>query len=95
MNVCLERRAVNFSELVKDKEEKEVRENTEDAYNIIDSGKDEKFSCVVHIGKGKDRPNVGQPDRTETVGPTKWARSVSVQFRSGPVNYSVLDRIIF
>ena len=48
LNVCLERRAVNFSELVKDKEEKEVRENTEDAYNIIDSGKDEKFSCVVH-----------------------------------------------
>ena len=47
------------------------------------------------VGKGKDRPNVGRPDRTETVGPTKWARLVSVQFRSGPVNYSVLDRIIF
>ena len=38
----------------------------------------------IQVGKAKDRPSVGQPDRTETVGPTKWDRPVSVQFRSGP-----------
>ena len=24
------------------------------------------------LGKGKDRPNVSQPDRTEIFGPSKW-----------------------
>ena len=47
------------------------------------------------LGKGKERSHVSQPDRIETVSPTKWAGPVSVPFRSSPKNYSVLDRIIF
>ena len=35
------------------------------------------------LGKSKDRPKVGRPDRTETVGPRKWTGPVSVQIRSG------------
>ena len=35
------------------------------------------------IGKSKDRPKVGRPDRTETAGPRKFVGPVSVQIRSG------------
>ena len=35
------------------------------------------------LGKSKDRPKVGRPDRTETVGPRKWTGPVSVQILSG------------
>ena len=43
-------------------------------------------------GKAKVRPKVGRPDQTETVGPTKWARPVSVQLRSGLFRPLVLYR---
>ena len=34
------------------------------------------------IGKSKDWPKVGRPDRTETVDPRKWTWPISVQIRS-------------
>ena len=45
----------------------------------------EKIITIFLVGKSKDRPKVGRPDRIETVGPTKWAGPVSVQLRSGPL----------
>ena len=36
------------------------------------------------LARPKTDLTVGQPNRTEPVGPTKWAGPVSVQFRSGP-----------
>ena len=42
------------------------------------------MSHLSRLGKGKDRPKVRRPDRTETVGPAKWAGPVSVQVRYGP-----------
>ena len=43
------------------------------------------------VAKGKDRPNVGRPDPTEIVGPTKWVGHVSVQFWSGPYECFALE----
>ena len=40
---------------------------------------------ILKLGKSKDQPKVGRPDRTKTVGPTKWIEPVSVQLRSGPL----------
>ena len=43
------------------------------------------YGVLLSLGKSKDRPKVGRPDRTETVGPRKWTVPVSVQIRSGPL----------
>ena len=52
-------------------------------YSRFPQGVVTKLLCF-HVGKSKDRPKVGRPDRTEIVGPKKWAGPVSVQLRSGP-----------
>ena len=36
------------------------------------------------LEKGKDRPRFGRPNRTEIVGLSKWALTVSVEIRFGP-----------
>ena len=39
---------------------------------------------LQRVEKGKDRPRFGRPNRTETVGMSKWALTVSVENRFGP-----------
>ena len=42
-------------------------------YNNENEFINERYHYQSCLGKAKDRPNLGQPDRTKTIGPTKWA----------------------